>query len=398
MTESENPKNKIRTESDVRFRLDLTKELTKRRVRRFGDDIRIYFLFDSYLSLTDELSKSMINPPPIMIYFSAAFFSFIKALEIIMKKAIVILITSVIALTLSVIYSVQADGIVAPNTPVSAQKIQQYIGAPEILTCLGTNVPDGYVITKYEQSSLCGFFPSIPGIQMTFTQYEDLDTFTACSGSPYPQEGEEGGYVIVENKITTDCVLSNKTPGYASVYRSVESLLEEDDSGFVACTNSQMPYGFGHEYYEIRPDEPDPCHDGYRDEITSAVYINLANGGEACARSVRPPKNVFIAGAYFNSIFRTVCGAGEYQVDENTSKYISGSTAYLYFEPINGQSEITVCPGWGRSSPEGYVLTEIKEYDDDHECYMGEESEGDDYIMTRGFAHVYTLPIYTILP
>ena len=313
-----------------------------------------------------------------------------------MKKAITVLAAAVAALGFSVCSAKTA--IVAPNTPVSAQQISQYLGAPTILACLGTNVPEGYVITKYEQSSACGFFPGIPGVQMTFTNYEGLDTFTACSGSPYPKEGSEGGFVITANIISSNCVISNQTPGFASVFRSVESSVP---GNFEACTNSQMPYGFGYESIQMiyMADTENPCHDGYHDSVTQGYLVDLRNGGTVCAQSVRPPKNVYLAYVAAGSIYGTSCGGGHLS-DLEGSTLFQGVPFFLTYQPINGQSEISVCPGWG-PAPEGYVQTGIDEDGycmmgtalqcyGSHDCQMG--------IPVPGPAHIYKLPIYTVLP
>ncbi len=318
--------------------------------------------------------------------------------EVFMKKAITVLAAAVAALGFSVCSAKTA--IVAPNTPVSAQQISQYLGAPTILACLGTAVPEGYVITQYAQSTACVIIPGIPGVQMTFTNYEGLDTFTACSGSPYPKEGSEGGFVITANIISSNCVISNQTPGFASVFRSVESsLLAGYGGGFSACTNSQMPYGFGYSFINIyMSEEENPCHDGYHDSVTQASFTDLRNGSPVCAQSVRPPKNVYLASVAAGLMQSMGCGGGSF---EESGIAFHGVPFLLSYQPINGQSEIRVCPGWG-PAPEGYVQTGIDE--SGYYCavglavHCGSDGNCSEGSPVPGPAHIYKLPIYTVLP
>ena len=292
--------------------------------------------------------------------------------------------------------AVMAETVMAPDWPVSEEEIRFYVGASEIQACLGTTVPEGYVITRYQSTSACSFFPGVPGVQMTFTRTDGLDEISACSSSPYPSAGVEKGYVVVENRLTDECKINDRTPGLTHVYRSVRSLEEENPylDTFYVCSNSRHPEGYvvTLRHAETYPGtEVFPCHVGYIDGTHQVTYQMISENSDvvyACADGPQPPDNYVLTGVDVN-IFS--CGYGMHEQS-------AGSMMIPRYEytKIAGQAVLRVCTGaLDRPAPAGYILTGIEESEG---CVIERYDAGEGLFNVPGYAQVYTLPIYTILP
>jgi len=254
--------------------------------------------------------------------------------------------------------------------------------------CLGTQVPEGYVISRYQSSSACGFIPGIPGVELLLLNVEDQNEFTACSASPYPE-----GYVITKNYFTEDCKLNTSSPGLAHVFQSINSLEASgspDYTGFYACSNSQHPPG----YFIMGRGKEDECSIDSND-LTLQVYYYKTTESEihVCAGGPRPPKEYVVVGKYPES-----CGA--MRVDGiNEFNLVNLSHKYIYRKP-QGEPVIRVCMGLDSTAPAGYIFTGMEE---DEACQPDTTAPYEPEYYSRevdqkGYAHIYKLPFYALLP